>query len=409
MVAKNTTDTLTNKSMSGTQNTFTNLPYTAFSAMTSAQLAGIVSDETGSGALVFANTPTLVTPVLGAATATSINKVAITAPATSATLTIADGKTLTASNTLTFTGTDGSSVALGAGGTVAYIANKLSVFAATTSAELAGVISDETGSGSLVFATSPTLTTPTINLGDGGTLDIVDSDTSVGTDELICAVNLKSSDTNNTSLVGAKLSAYSRNSTGTTTGFAIAASMAGTEKILLYSNANGTVAMVDGGTGNGTLFVENANATANATTYGIGVQYSGDTDCTGGYFVRCFNSSGTTVGRIEAASNTTTSFTGSSDERLKDNASDFNGLDILLKLKPREFEWKSNPGRRTKGFYAQELYQHYPDAVSVGDDTLTPDGTLANPWGVDYGRLTPLLVKAVQELTARVAELEANL
>jgi hypothetical protein len=43
--------------------------------------------------------------VLGVATATSINKVAITAPATSATLTIADGKTLTASNTITLAGT----------------------------------------------------------------------------------------------------------------------------------------------------------------------------------------------------------------------------------------------------------------------------------------------------------------
>lgn len=39
----------------------------------SANLASAVTDETGSGALVFANTPTLVTPVLGAATATSIN------------------------------------------------------------------------------------------------------------------------------------------------------------------------------------------------------------------------------------------------------------------------------------------------------------------------------------------------
>lgn len=63
---------------------------------------------------------TLTTPTLGVATATSINKVAITAPATSATLTIANGKTLTASNTLTFTGTDSSSVAFGTGGTVAY-------------------------------------------------------------------------------------------------------------------------------------------------------------------------------------------------------------------------------------------------------------------------------------------------
>jgi hypothetical protein len=130
----------------------------------SANLASAVTDETGSGALVFANTPTLVTPVLGVASATSINKVAITAPATSATLTIADGKTLTVSNTLTFTGTDGSSVAFGTGGTVAYTANNLSVFAATTSAQLAGVISDETGSGVLVFATSPTLTTPNIGV-----------------------------------------------------------------------------------------------------------------------------------------------------------------------------------------------------------------------------------------------------
>lgn len=126
---------------------------------TSANLAAFITDETGTGALVFANTPTLVTPVLGVATATSINKVAFTAPATSATLTIADGKTLTASNTLTFTGTDSSSVAFGAGGTVAYTGGKLSQFAATSSSELAGVISDETGSGALVFGTSPAITT----------------------------------------------------------------------------------------------------------------------------------------------------------------------------------------------------------------------------------------------------------
>ncbi len=50
--------------------------------------------------------PTLVTPVLGVASATSINKVAITAPATSATLAIADGKTLTVSKSLTLAGTD---------------------------------------------------------------------------------------------------------------------------------------------------------------------------------------------------------------------------------------------------------------------------------------------------------------
>lgn len=147
------TQTLTNKTINLANNTLT---------ATSAQIAAAVTDETGSGSLVFATSPTLVTPVLGAATATTINKVTITAPTTGSTLTIADGKTLAASNSLTLTGTDGSSVAFGTGGTVAYKGNDLSQFASTTSAVLAALISDETGSGALVFATSPTLTTPTI-------------------------------------------------------------------------------------------------------------------------------------------------------------------------------------------------------------------------------------------------------
>lgn len=67
---------------------------------------------TGSGSVVCATSPTLVTPVLGVATATSINKVAITAPATSATLTIADGKTVTVNNTLTIAGTDSTTITL---------------------------------------------------------------------------------------------------------------------------------------------------------------------------------------------------------------------------------------------------------------------------------------------------------
>lgn len=83
---------------------------------------------------------------------------------------IASGKLLTVSNTLTLTGTDGSSVAFGTGGTVAYTGSKLSAFAATTSAELAGVISDETGTGALVFANSPALVTPTLGTPASGTL-----------------------------------------------------------------------------------------------------------------------------------------------------------------------------------------------------------------------------------------------
>lgn len=81
-------------------------PLSQFAPTTSAQLRGVLSDETGSGAAVFATSPTLATPVLGVAAATSINKVAITAPAAAATLTIADGATLTAPATASVSGTN---------------------------------------------------------------------------------------------------------------------------------------------------------------------------------------------------------------------------------------------------------------------------------------------------------------
>ena len=136
----------------------------------SANLASALTDEAGSGTVAFTTSPTFVTPTLGVASATSVNKLTITAPASGSTLTVADGKTLTASNTLTFTGTDASSAAFGTGGTVAYTANKLSSFAATTSSELLGVISDETGTGSLVFATSPTLVTPALGTPASGVM-----------------------------------------------------------------------------------------------------------------------------------------------------------------------------------------------------------------------------------------------
>lgn len=69
-----------------------------------------VTASTGSVAVVLSTSPTLVTPDLGVATATSVNKLTITAPATSATLTIADGKTFTVNQTLTLTGTTGTTM-----------------------------------------------------------------------------------------------------------------------------------------------------------------------------------------------------------------------------------------------------------------------------------------------------------
>jgi len=79
---------------------------------------------TGTGKMVLDTSPTLVTPVLGVATATSINKLTLTAPATSATLTVADGASLVTSGaySLTLTATASTNVTLPTTGTLATLA-----------------------------------------------------------------------------------------------------------------------------------------------------------------------------------------------------------------------------------------------------------------------------------------------
>lgn len=103
----------------------------------SANLSAAVTDETGSGSLVFATSPVLVTPALGT-------------PA-SATLTNATGLPVS-------TGISG----LGAG---------VATFLATpSSANLASAVTGETGTGALVFATSPILVTPALGTPSSGVL-----------------------------------------------------------------------------------------------------------------------------------------------------------------------------------------------------------------------------------------------
>jgi hypothetical protein len=90
---------------------------TAGTVTTNANLTGVITSvgnatsiasQTGTGSKFVVDTsPTLVTPNIGVATATTINKVTITAPATGSTLTIADGKTLTITNSLTVNTNDG--------------------------------------------------------------------------------------------------------------------------------------------------------------------------------------------------------------------------------------------------------------------------------------------------------------
>ena len=141
----------------------------------SANLAAAVDDETGSGALVFANTPTLVSPVLGAATGTSI---AVGAASTMDVtgLEVQGGvKAVGVITASSFSG-DGSSLTGVTADSVSVrkltnAGTGVTVFLETpSSANLASAVTDETGSGALVFATSPTLVTPVLGTPASGTL-----------------------------------------------------------------------------------------------------------------------------------------------------------------------------------------------------------------------------------------------
>lgn len=102
------------------------------------------------------------TSALGVATATTINGLTIS-PVISSTLDFADQKTLTVNNTMTFQSTDGAVINFANGGgvgtQVAYSSYNLGQFSTTTSVQLRGTISDPTGSGQLVFNTTPVITT----------------------------------------------------------------------------------------------------------------------------------------------------------------------------------------------------------------------------------------------------------
>jgi FtsZ-binding cell division protein ZapB len=113
---------------------------------------------------------------------------------------------------------------------------------------------------------------------------------------------------------------------------------------------------------------------------------------------------GAQVGGI-STTGTTTTYATSSDARLKENIRPTAfAVDDLMKLEVKDYTFKSDArGAVQTGFLAQDLYRVIPQAVTVGgDDPAT------NPWQVDYGRLTPFLVKAVQELKTRNDALQAE-
>lgn len=191
-VDKNTSQTLTNKTLTSpilttpdlgtpasgvmTNVTGTAASLTAGHVTTNANLTGpitssgnatAIASQTGTGTKFVVDTsPTLVTPVLGVATATSVNKVAITAPATSATLTIADGKTLTVSNSLSLAGTDSTVMTFPASSdTVVTLGATQTLTSKTLTSPVVNQFGTASGLGAAWSSWSPTYTNLTVGNG----------------------------------------------------------------------------------------------------------------------------------------------------------------------------------------------------------------------------------------------------
>ena len=110
---------------------------------------------------------------------------------------------------------------------------------------------------------------------------------------------------------------------------------------------------------------------------------------------------GTERGSI-TSNGSNTAYNTSSDVRLKENIADADDAASLIDaIQVRKFDWKDGGQHQRYGFVAQELIEVAPEAVSAPADE---DAMM----GVDYSKLVPMLVKEIQSLRARVAQLEGN-
>ena len=176
----------------------------------------------------------------------------------------------------------------------------------------------------------------------------------------------------------------------------------------------------DPGSGNlsvtGQLFV-GATSTVAFSYAGVkfnGAAYNGfglnDSAAASGVGYIYFQSNGTTIGSIaRVAATSAVVYNTTSDERLKTNIADASPvLDKLMDVKVRQYDWIDGDLHQDAGFIAQELEPILSGIVTKGK-------TEEDMWQLDYSRLTPYLVKAMQEqqtfiesLTQRIAILEAK-
>jgi hypothetical protein len=147
------------------------------------------------------------------------------------------------------------------------------------------------------------------------------------------------------------------------------------------------------------------SATDTTNNNGVGISVVPQADTSDAYYQIFFNATGGGIGSIRRVGTTSAvAFNTSSDRRLKENILPANSASTLIdSIQVVQYDWKEGTHVR-HGIIAQDLYSVAPEAVSVGD--AEEIDSPRNPWGVDYSKLVPMLIKEIQELRARIATLE---
>jgi hypothetical protein len=150
-----------------------------------------------------------------------------------------------------------------------------------------------------------------------------------------------------------------------------------------------------------TIYGNGANGLYSKTTSTSAYWITNDglTSATGTLFT--FYNNTTSCGGITITSTNVTNYNSVSDERLKENIADADDAGSKIdSIQVRKFDWKSGGEHQDYGFIAQELLEVAPVAVSVPED---PEEMMS----VDPAKLVPMMLKEIQSLRARVAQLES--
>ena len=120
-----------------------------------------------------------------------------------------------------------------------------------------------------------------------------------------------------------------------------------------------------------------------------------------------FKVNGTQVGNIAVFTSGSTSFSSTSDYRLKENVNySFDATTRLKRLKPCRLNFIADETNTLQdGFLAHEVSSVVPQAIIGEKDEVDSDGNIVAQ-SIDQSKLIPLLVKTIQELEARITELE---